>query len=655
MNMDIKILDSALREHLETKAKPFDIARALSLTSASVEKIEKFKKDYLYHIEVTTNRIDMASIIGIAREAAAILPQFGFPAHVIARSETTRQSLPKIKPSEKQTIEIQSNDKLVNRICAVIMEVTQKESPDYIKDLLEAAGIRCLNNLIDVTNYVILEIGHPTHVFDYDRLLSKKLIIRESKKGEKIITLDNKEQTLLGGDIVADNGKGEIIDLLGIMGTLNSVVTDETKRILFFINNNDPVRIRKTSMSLGIRTDAASLNEKNVDPELAIQALYRGIELYQKTADAKIVSEIINIYPKKWRPKTITVSVEKINQVIGVNISLKVAALMLERLDFKVKLNTNTIAVTIPSYRDSDMNIAEDVIEEIARMYGYHNIKGKLPPLNSITSHRYINKFFWENRAKEALKYWGFTEVYTYSMVSKNIITGPIENALTLKNPFDEEHIYMRNTLINSHLEIVNENKSREKIKIFEMANVYHKKNKDLPDEIQTLAGVVKDKNVNFYTVKGYVEQLTINLGIDNLRFETYKGTGADMYLGKKYLGRISVLTENLIVFELNFAILVENATLKKTYSPLSKFPQVNEDLAIIAPTNISTGAIIDTIKNQNPLIKEVSLLDKYQDTRTYHVIYQSYKKNLTSEEVGDIRQKILKTLKEKFNARLKE
>src|SRR5260221_6292546 len=212
------------------------------------------------------------------------------------------------------------------------MEVTKKESPQFMKERLEAANIRSLNNLIDVTNYVMLEIGHPAHAFDYDRLKNHTLIIRESKKGEQIVTLDKKRHTLPGGDIVADNGTGEIVDLLGIMGTDNSVITNDTKRILFFFDNNDPWRIRKTSMGLAIRTEAAALNEKGIDPELAEVALFRGIELYEKHADAKIISDILDIYVDKPKKHTITVDNAFIQRLIGVDMPLKQSVTILESL-----------------------------------------------------------------------------------------------------------------------------------------------------------------------------------------------------------------------------------------------------------------------------------------------------------------------------------
>ena len=259
--MTIQIPDSWLREHLKTKATAKQIAEILSLTSVSIEKTEKQGDDYLYHIEVTSNRPDLMSVIGIAKEASAVLPQFGIEASFIPLNI---EKNPK-RTMDKLPLVIENDPSIVNRICAVVLDVQNKKSPEFISKRLEAMGIRSLNNLIDITNYVMREVGHPTHVFDYDRIDTHKIIIRKSKPLEKIITLDDKEHTLGGGDIVADNGKGEIIDLLGIMGTANSVVTDKTKRIIFFIDNNKTSNLRKTSMNLAIRTEAAIVNEKGLE------------------------------------------------------------------------------------------------------------------------------------------------------------------------------------------------------------------------------------------------------------------------------------------------------------------------------------------------------------------------------------------------------
>ncbi|HSA83897.1 MAG TPA: phenylalanine--tRNA ligase subunit beta [Patescibacteria group bacterium] len=647
--MNIKILDSWLRDYVTTKATPKQIGEKLSLASVSVERIEKLGNDFIYDIEVTTNRPELMSVIGLARETAAVLKANNIDATF------TEPNLQKPITGNEVKITIKNDPKLVNRVLAVVMKVTVKPSPKTITERLESTDIRSLNNLIDVTNYTMRVIGHPTHVFDYDRLNTKSLTIRESKKGETITTLDKKTFTLNGGDIIAENDHGEIVDLLGVMGLENSVVTDQTKRILFFIDNCDPNRIRKTSMGLAVRSEAAVLNEKNIDPELAMKALLFGIEQFEKIADGKVISEIIDIYPNKVKTKPITVTEEKIQSVIGLPISLTKAQDMLNDLGFTVEKENNKLIVIPPTFRAGDMEIPEDIIEEIARMYGYHNIPNELPPL-SVGTTTSSQQFSWENHIKDTMKYWGFTEAYTYPMVSENLFEGKIENAVTIQNPLADDMVYMRRTLVPSLLNIVAKNKNYDSFRIFEIANIYEQRKNNLPDERLQFAGVIKKPKISFYEIKGILEQLLHDLGITQLTWKPLpEGEGAHIFIEKDSLGDLEILDNETLTFELEFSIILKHATAKKVYQPISKYPAVFEDLAIIAPTNITTGALFHEIKKQSDLIREVSLLDKYEDTRTFHIIYQSYQKNLTSEDIVPVRMKILNTLKEKFTARLKE
>lgn len=637
--MNIKILDSWLREYLKTDAKPKEIAKNLSLTSVSIERTEKWQEDLLYDIEVTTNRPDLMSVVGLAREATAVLPQFGtkatFTAPKIEKKSQTNSGQAKIT--------IVNDPKLVYRVCAVIMEVAVKPSPKLIQDRLESTDIRSLNNVIDVTNYIMRTIGHPAHVFDFDRLDTDKLIIRESKKGEEVETLDGKKHVLIGGDIVAEDAKGRIVDLLGIMGLKNSVVTENTKRILLFIDNNDPINMRKTAMSLAIHSEAAQLNEKGVDPELAMDALLYGIKLYEEIADGKVISEIIDIYPKKPRVKKISVSEEKINTVIGVTIPLATSEKILRSLGFEVTVAKDVLTATVPSWRASEMEIPEDLIEEIARVYGYHNLPSILPPVVSEEPID-LNKdpFYWETRVKHMLKDWGFTEVYTYSTVAEELLEGPLNEAVILKNPLDEEHVYMRRTLVPSLLQVLQENKAYKNLRIFEIANIYEKNGTDLPKEHLMLAGVIKKHDASFYEVKGVVEQLGADMGI-TFSFKVAKeSVGADVYIDKEKIGTIEELDDNIVDFELSFVALLAHATLRKKFTPLSKYPSIIEDMALEIDEEISTGQIIETIKKQSPLIVDVTLLDKYKTRRTFHIVYQSEEKNLANEEIAEIREKIL-------------
>src|SRR3989344_5721569 len=646
--MNIKILDSWLREYLKTKASPQKIAEYMSLTSVSIEKLEKLGDDYIYDIEVTTNRPDLMSVIGLAREGAALLPQFG----IEAKFNAPKFEKPNI--DKKLEVEIINDPRLVNRICAVALEINLGKSPQKVSRRIEASDIRSLNNAVDATNYVMREIGHPMHVFDLDRLTNRKIIVRESKKGEKVVTLDGKGYELPGGDIVADDGTGKIVDLLGVMGTESSVVVDSTKRILLFVDNNDPSRIRKTSMSLALRTEAATLNEKSVDSELGMDAILRGVELLKEIAGAKVISEIVDIYPNKPKTTFISTSEQKINSIIGADIPLKTVTKILEDLGFETQANDSNIKVKVSSWRLNDVQIEEDLTEDIVRIYGYHKIPSTIPAFETGEPYNLTNsQFYWEKKVKDALKYFGFTEIYTYSMVSESLLEIATENALTIRNPLDEEHVYMRTTLVPGILSAARENKGREELKLFELANVYIKKPKSLPDEKLKLAGIYKKPNASFLELKGVVESLLGELGISEFQFKpTESGAyGAAVYVDKDLLGEIEQLEEDLIDFEFDFETILKHATLKKIYKPISKFPQSIEDLRFEIDETIPYEKIVKRIKEQSDLIKEVSLLDVYQNKKTLRIVYQSYERNLSNEDLTDTREKITSALKRSFKA----
>ncbi len=637
--MNIKIVDSWLREYLHTKASSLDIARTLSLSSVSVEKFE----NGVYDIEVTTNRADLMSVVSIAREAATVLSEDGLEA---------RFKKPEYKDiaqeSTKFPIDVKNDSSLVNRICAVVLEVSIGSSPKEISEKLEKSGIRSINNLVDVTNYVMREIGHPAHVFDFD-LLTQKMIIRQSKQGEEIVTLDGKKYRLYGGDIVLDDGTGRIVDLLGIMGTQNSVVRDETKRIVFLIDNNNPNRIRNTSMSLGIRTEAAILNEKGIDPELAMEALKRGVELYKELAQGKVISQVLDIYPNKPSTNKVMVNTHNIEKLIGVPISKKNQVDILTGLGFMVKDAGDNLEVTTPTNRP-DVTIEEDVVEEIARIYGYQKLPSIVPSFLTNKGYVYANNFFFEKRVKEILKNWGFVETYTYSLVSEDLFEGPTENGLKLKNPLSEDMVYLRNSLIPSLLKVVEENKARQSVKIFEIANVYIKNGKNLPNEKLMLSGVVKKNGASFYEVKGIIEALLEDLGIYGTKFRQKKeGIGAEIGIGDEKLGYIEVLDTELINFEIDFDLLLENATLKRVYKPIAKFPPIIEDITIV--TKSLTEKIVDVIKAQSTLVENVTLKSTFEDSRTFQISYQRVDRNLTREEVTKERGKIIKGLEEETKA----
>ncbi len=648
--MNIQILDSNLREHINTQAKPSEISKILSLTSVSVERLEKLPNDYLYDIEVTTNRVDLMSVIGIARELDAALSQNGI------KSQFIEKKYPPLKSGKNDLLDIQIDKRLVNRVSAAIIDVKTGESPAFMTEMLEKSGIRPLSNLIDITNFIMREVGHPAHIFDYDRLNGQKIIIRESEKGETITTLDGKTHILKGGDIIATDQNGRIIDLLGIMGLENSVVTDDTTRAVLFFDNNNPKKIRKTSMGLGIRTEAAVLNEKNVDPELITTTMQRGIELYEKYAGGKVVGNIIDIYPSKPEAKRINVRKSRISQIIGVDIDDKTITQILEKLSFKVADGKDTITVIPPSFRASDVDIEEDVIEEIARIYGYHKIPNSLPPINYKSPNNIKSGFFyWENRVKDAMKYWGFNEVYTYSMVAESLFEGPLTTALKIANPLSEDHAYMRATLVPSLLEVT-ENNYTEEIRLFEIANVYKKRSGNLPDEIPHLAAVIKKSSEDiFFEAKGILVGIFEDLGIKNYNFKKRDegGAGADVFVDTVKIGDIELLEQDLVNFEINFQLLSQKATDKKVFKPIPLYPPIIEDIRIEVKPEIEYQKIIDTIYGSSEIVNNAVLIDEYENKKTFRISFQDERKSLSSVDVTPIREKLIEDLRSKLKAKI--
>lgn len=652
--MNILIPHKWLLEHLETKAKPEDLARCLSLCGPSIERMHQVGGDTVYDIEVTTNRVDAMSIRGIAREAATILPEFGIAARLKPKNyqPTAKNIAPKLD------FKIVNDPKLSHRILAIkLTNVAVGPSPKWLTTRLEQVGQRPLNNLIDITNYVMWELGHPVHAFDYDRLAKKTIIVREARAGEKLTTLDNRTISLVGGEVVYDDGTGTIIDLPGIMGTHNTVITNQTKNVLLWIESNVAEKIRFASMTHTLRSQAAILNEKHVDPELSWEAINRAVELYQQIANAKIGSQLVDIYPKPPTTKPVTVKQALIDTYMGLKVPEKRIVRILENLGCLVESNSaaGIYTVTPPSYRARDITIPQDVIEEIARIYGYHNLPSQIMA-TTIPDTPASQDFDLEYRLKTWLAGWGAQEIYTYSLVSAKLAAESgysLNTHLRLKNPLTDDLVYLRRSLIPSLTEVIRTN-HRDPLTVFELQNVYHPNTKrsGLPTEELQLAILT---NHSYLKLKGIVDALMNKLYIENFVVKPAGEVVGEIYVGKTKLGTIGQLRDSkLYALTINIQALRTVAKKNPQYLPVTNLPPIIEDLTFSILEKTHLGPVIETIKNISSLIQSVELKDVYQGRNyTFTIVYRHPERSLTDKELMPIRKKIVSSLGKAYSANL--
>lgn len=642
--MNILIPHQWLLEHLETKATPEEIQKYLSLCGPSVERIYDREDDKVYDIEVTTNRVDSMSVRGIAREAAVILTQFGLPSSLKPLDTPAIAFDKKTAAVSLKLPTIVNDPSLCRRIVTVALaHVDRAATPEWMAKRLRQVELNVHDAVIDITNYITHELGHPCHAFDYDKImnLGGTIIIKLAQPGQRFTTLDGNEFTTLGGEIIFENDQGEVIDLPGIKGTLNTSIHDDTKNVLFFIENSVPEKIRFGSMSHAIRTVAAQLNEKNVDPHLALPVLEGGTELFRKLTHATVASPVCDIFPGKRQHPIVNVSHAHITRYLGLELPVNQIAKILEELGCTVTLKKGVFAVQPPTFRP-DITIPADVIEEIARIYGYHNLPSVLMP-TAIPLHKPAGTdFTLENRVKHFLAAVGWQEVYTYSMVSQEVAEASghsLEEHLQIQNPLTDDRVYMRRSLWPSLAEIVEQNSQYESLRLFEVANVYHPRTKQLPREELHLSLV---SHQDLRHIKGDVEALLQSFFLDDISYEQLGNNAAKIWvkLGGRpqELGSIQVLSTTLIGVDIPIRRLIEVAKSHPKYQPLTKTSPVYEDMTFTLPTKTPVGNVIETVKKQSPYITHVSYLGRYQENVTLRITYQNLEEQISDEVVTMLR-----------------
>lgn len=655
--MDIKILDSWLRDHLKTTASPQKIAECLSLCGPSVERIHKLGKNTIYDIEITTNRVDSASHYGIAREAFAVLPRFGIKA-----SLKPITILNKATPCTRVSwLDTKVDHQLCPRFSAILIrDVKIGNSPKWLKNRLEAVGLRAINNIVDISNYLMLDLGQPVHTFDYDKILGNKMILRGAKTGEEIITLDGQKFTSDVDDIVIEDGEGRIIDLCGIMGGKLSAVDENTKNVLLFVQTYNPVNIRKTSMRLAHRTDAAQLFEKGLSPEQIEITIRRGIDTFIELCEGKPENEILDLYPNPYSGLSISTSLNFISKRLGIQLIKNDVTPILESLDLGVEWNNDDLIVSVPPWRAQDIEIPEDIVEEVARIYGYHNLPSQLMP-GLIPDPLPNAPFEFESKVKNILKGFGAIETYTYSMVAKDKADTKGESSwvLKLRNPLGEDGEYMRLSLAPSLVSAVKQNSGiKEKIHLFEVANVYLPTRGDLPEERMTLGCV--SVNSTWEETKGIIEGLLEELNME-YEVEILDGRGftknqrLQFRVGKEVIGAYGKLEEGgFLFFEFDMELLQKLHKPFKLYKPVPKYPAQIEDLTLSCPSKTYLGEVVKLIEECDKQIVSVEYRETFKNSKTFRVTYQNPDKTLIDREVEKIRKKVLEKLYKKFGIRLK-
>jgi len=656
--MNILIPHSWLLEQLETKATPKEIQKYLSLCGPSVENIILKEGENVYDIEVTTNRVDNMSVRGIAREAAVILSQFGLEAK-LAKLDL---SVGNINESKLPKIKILNNPKICKRVTYVILEnIKQAPTPPWMIKRLKQIDQNVHSALIDITNYITHELGHPCHAFDYNKLIMSggEIIITEAQKNEKFTTLDGEAFQTLGGEVVFKNRKGEIIDLPSIKGTLNTSVDEKTTNVLLLMESIVPKKVRYASMTHAIRTIAAQLMEKGVDPNLAPISMNKAIKLYQDLCQPDAVSPIYDDFPKPTKLPNIILDKATLKLYLGVELENKQVTQILTDLECLVTPKGQTqLIVTPPSFR-SDLLAPVDLVEEIARIYGYHRLQSQLMstalPLNPVKT----QNFDLENKIKILLVHLGVQEFYTYSLVSEELAKQsdlPLLEHIKLQNPLSEDMVYLRRSLIPSLVDAKKQNPNQPDLEVFELANVYRPQKNDLPKE-ELMLGIVSGKN--YRNLRGKIEVLFESLFIKNYQFlnhqtkslATIVATAVD---GQKItLGWIKVSQDNLILAQIAVSKLNKVAKTHPVYQRIAKTSPVIEDLTFGLNADTLVGEVINTIRSASKKIINVQLKTIYRNNLTFTITYLDKETNLTNLVIQPIREKIVKMIEDKKLAHL--
>lgn len=644
------------------------------------------RDDEVLELGLTPNRSDCLSMLGVAYEVAAILGK------EVKWPETNATSIDE-QASDYISLRVDAAEDNPLYVAKVIKNVKIAPSPLWMQARLMAAGIRPHNNVVDITNYILLEYGQPLHAFDYDRLGSKEIVVRRAHAGEKMVTLDDAERTLTEDYLVITNGT-EPVALAGVMGGANSEVSAETTTVLLESAYFTGATVRKASKELGLRSEASARFEKGVDPKRVRAAAERAAQLMALYAGGEILAGSVEVDTLVMKEAVVTTTLEKINRVLGTDLAMADVVAIFNRLQFEVVADEQTITVTVPTRR-GDITIEEDLIEEVARLYGYDLIPKTLP-IGSSTPGRLSEYQKKRRQVRRFLEGAGLYQAVTYSLTSEEKVRQYALNEsepVRLAMPMSEERSMLRLSIVPHLLEVLKYNSARQNdnIAVYEVGSVFlANEQSELPTEEEHVAGAItglwhqhawqaEKKPVDFYVAKGVLEGLFAQLGlVGQIQFKQaviagmHPGRTAELYVGEDRIGFVGQIhpavqkdldLKDTYVFELSLKSLFSVEIPALRYEMIPRFPSITRDIALVVDRETTAGQLHDIIVEAGgKLLKEVQLFDLYEGERmeagkkslAFSLKYFDPERTLTDEDVTKAHNKVLAAVEEQAGAVLR-
>jgi phenylalanyl-tRNA synthetase beta chain len=649
--------------------------------------------DIIVEIDLTPNRPDCLSIIGIAREIGGI--------------QKTRLSYPPCELSDSgdeisrmTSVTIEAPDLCPRYAARLVTDISIGPSPFWLQDRLMSVGLRPINNIVDITNFVLMETGQPLHAFDFDRLAGQRIVVRPAAEGEGFTTLDEKERRLTRDTLMICDAKRPVA-IGGVMGGLNSEIEKTTRNVLIESAYFNPASIRKTAKNLGLYTEASHRFERGVDPEGTISALNRAAQLMVEIGNGNLVAGIIDEYPQPVASKEVRLRVKDTNRLLGTGFNSNEIRALLESIEFKVKSRSPEILTIIPPSFRVDITRPEDLMEEVARLSGYNYIPTTFPAVPA-EERKFLKSLEIRNRIKHTMTGFGFSEVINYSFVNRNVcdrlalaVDDPRRKMITLLNPLTEEQTVMRTSLLPGLLDTMHYNIAQQEknLKLFEIGKIFISAGQDkLPEEIEMLTGLwtgsrydaswhYKEMPCDFFDIKGVVEGLLERLNLEGCDFTTLPdaactytkpGYTAQIHMDDSLFGLIGEvhpqvlenfdLLQTVFIFELHVDRLIRHLREVNQFKPIAKFPAITRDITIIVDKDIEAQKIIKHIENADEeLIEDLHLFDVYEGAPiaagkksiSLRIIYRSPDKTLEDQEIRHLTKNITDRLVKAFNASL--